>query len=86
MNKKTEIVNYELDPDPETAANLVKPKEGKEKGILDFEIFKKLILSDPTTIGAQVLEIQKAIDALKAVFHRGAVDADGDRRRRVHAC
>ena len=26
MNKKTEIVNYELDPDPETAANLVKPK------------------------------------------------------------
>lgn len=29
--------------------NLVKPKEGKEKGILDFEIFKKLILSDPTT-------------------------------------
>lgn len=26
MNEKTEIVNYELDPDPETAANLVKPK------------------------------------------------------------
>ena len=26
MNEKTEIINYELDPDPETAANLVKPK------------------------------------------------------------
>ena len=26
MNEKTEIVNYELDPDPETAAHLVKPK------------------------------------------------------------
>lgn len=29
--------------------NLVKPREGKEKGILDFDVFKKLILSDPTT-------------------------------------